>query len=256
MRTDANRPGWPGGFSPLRLCAILCGLAPALLAAADAAPPAQTLIRPAAIAKAARHPGPLEIEAEPTSELSKGFGTPLWAIGITSADGSFGHAAVLLVAPGSFLTPSMTAGLARAAARPAQTAAGIRADLEGQRARATLEADRARLTEQLAEFASITRRAPITRRIPLAANRVGYVTALGFSAGGATYAAALPAPDGRWEVLVVTGNSLEGEGRKPNAKSAAYERAMRQRPLDVTEAIARAVYAQLFPVTAKKKPAP
>ncbi|MEO8605589.1 MAG: hypothetical protein ABI629_23675, partial [bacterium] len=194
-----------------------------------AAQPPPTLLKAARIAKAANFPGAVEIEPEPTSELSKGFGKPVWAIGITSADGAFGHAAVLVVGHGSFLTPAMTEGLSRAAAQPQQTADAIRTDLEGQQQRATLATDRTRFGEQLAELAIITAHGPITRRMSLPHKGVGYATALGFSAGGATFSAVLPSPDGLWEVLVVTGNSLEGEGRKPNAKSAAYEKAMQER---------------------------
>jgi len=228
----------------------------ALGAAVAAAQPQPGAITPAAIAAAARHPGPLAVEPESTSELSKGFGTPRWAVGVTSNDGSFGHIAILLVDHGSFLTPDMAGRLAAAAAAPADTAAAIRADLAGQRDRATLADDRVRLGVQLAELDSIIARGALTRRLVLprgagaagaAGAAVGYVTVLGFAAHGATFVAVLPSPDQRWELLVVTGGSLEGEQRKPHEKSAAYEQAMREQPLAVTEAIARAVYAQLFP---------
>jgi hypothetical protein len=228
-------------------------------------------LSPAPIAAAAGHPGPLIIEKEATSELSKGFGTPHWAAGITSADESFGHVAVLLVDRGSFLNPHMIEPLQAAAANPKQAAAAIRADLQGQRDRATLEADRKRLDEQIAELDAVVAHGPLTRRIlppftpaaaaaakpspaatpgaagtPVAGVPVGYVTLLGFSASGATCVAALPSPDQRYELLVVAGGSLEGDARKPNPASAAYERKLRERPLDVTEAIARVVYGQLF----------
>jgi len=228
----------------LLMSLVVIGLAAAAMAQP---PPLPSLIKPAPIAKATKHPGPLLIEHEPTSELSKGFGTPLWAIGISSADGSFGHAAVLLVSRGSFLTPQMTEGLGQAADKPKETVDGIRTDLEGQVARATVDTTRAHLQEQLAEFNSITTHGGITRRLTLPNGRIGYVTALGFGAGGATFVAALPSPDDRFELLVVTGNSLENEGRKPNAKSQVYEKAMRERPLDVTEEVADVIYAQEFP---------
>jgi hypothetical protein len=225
--------------------------------AAAQPPPLPSLIKPAPIAKATKHPGPLIVEAEPTSELSKGFGTPLWAIGISSADGSFGHAAVLLVSRGSFLTPQMMEGLAHAADHPQETVDGIRSDLEGQVARATVDTTRAHLQEQLSEFNSITAHGGgITRRLTLPNGRVGYVTALGFGAGGATFVAALPSPDDRFELLVVTGNSLENEGRKPNAKSQVYEKAMRERPLDVTQEVADVIYAQEFPPAAAEAAKP
>jgi hypothetical protein len=233
-------------------------------------------LSPAPIAAAAGHPGPLIIEKEATSELSKGFGTPHWAAGITSADESFGHVAVLLVDRGSFLNPHMIEPLQAAAANPQQAAAAIRADLQGQRDRATLEADRQRLGEQIDELDAVVAHGPLTRRIlpPFtvpasatagpsspaatpaavatpAAAPVGYVTLLGFSASGATCVAALPSPDQRYELLVVAGGSLEGDARKPNPASAAYEKRLREHPLDVTEAIARVVYGQLFGATTR-----
>ncbi|MDX2170304.1 MAG: hypothetical protein SF182_24745 [Deltaproteobacteria bacterium] len=229
-----------------------------------AAQPQVAHLSPAPIAAAAGHPGPLIIEKEATSELSKGFGTPHWAAGITSADESFGHVAVLLVDHGSFLSPRMVEPLRAAAANPPAAAAAIRADLQGQRERATLEADRRRLGEQIAELDAVVAHGPLTRRIDppfgsspaatpapaatpgAAAAPVGYVTLLGFSAAGATCVAALPSPDQRYELLVVAGGSLEGDERKPNPASAAYEQRLREHPLDVTEAIARVVYGQLF----------
>ena len=79
---------------------------------------------------------------------------------------------------------------------------------------------------------------------------------LGFaSAGGATTVAVLPSPDGRQELLVVTGGGLESEVRKPNDSSAAYEKAMRERPVAVTEAMAVVAYEQLFGVTPRAAPA-
>lgn len=259
-----------------RVLPCLAGLLVLIAAptARAAAPPALAQLAPAPIAAAAAHPGPLLIEKEATSELSKGFGTPRWAAGITSADGSFGHVAVLLVERGSFLTPQMIAPLQAAADDPRQAAAAIRADLQAQRQRATLAADRTRLDEQIAELDTVLAHGPLTRRItppfgpvaisaaksatpgaaatpnaggtPVAGVPVGYVTLLGFSASGATCVAALPSPDDRYELLVVAGGSLEGDARKPNPASAAYEKRLREHPLDVTEAIARVVYGQLF----------
>lgn len=222
-------------------------LAGFLLAAPAAAQPRPQAIQAAAIAKAAGHPGPLRVEPESTSELSKGFGAPLWAVGVDSADGSFGHVSVLLVHRGSFLTEAMGQSLAAAAAAPKETAAAIRADLQGQAERAHDARERARLQQQLQELDAIAARGPITQRLTLPNGRVGYGTMLGYSAAGATFVTALPSPDDRYELLVATGASLEGEHRTPTARSADYERAMRERPLQASEAIALAIYRDLFP---------
>lgn len=218
-----------------------------LVAAAAIAQPQANVIQPVAIARASGHPGPLRVEPESTSELAKGFGTPVWAVGIDSADGSFGHVSVLLVHRGTFLTEALQPSLAAAAAAPAEAAAGIRADLQGQIQTANDERERTHLQHQLQEVESVTANGPITQRLALANGRVGYGTMLGFSAGGATFVTALPSPDDQYELLVATGASLEGERRTPNEKSAAYDRAMREHPLQVSEAIAQAIYAELYP---------
>jgi hypothetical protein len=211
-----------------------------------AEPPQPTVIEAAAVARAAGHPGPLHVAPESTSELAKGFGTPLWAVGIESPDGSFGHVSVLLVHRGTFLTKSLEPSLAAAAAAPEQATQAIREDMQGQIERAHAEKERTRLTLQLREVEEITAKGPITQRLALPNDRVGYGTMLGFSAGGATFVTALPSPDDQYELLVATGASLEGEKRTPNDKSAAYEQAMREHPLQVSEAIAQVVYKELF----------
>ena len=237
--------------SQLLLLAIVSLALPAL------AQPPPTQLQAAPLAKAAGHPGPLDIEPVATSELSKGVGTPIWAVGIASADGSFGHAAVLLVEYGSFLSAGMRAGLEAAATDPARSAAAIRADLAGQLDRAAQPSDRTRYAHQLKELDTLIAGAALTRRVPLPNARVGFVTVLGFaSAGGATTVAVLPSPDGRQELLVVTGGGLESEVRKPNDASAAYEKAMRESPVGVTDAMALVAYEQLFGVTLRGVPAP
>ena len=223
-----------------------------LLAAAAIAQPQPTVIQPAAIAKASGHPGPLRVEPESTSELAKGFGTPVWAVGVDSADGSFGHVSVLLVHHGTFLTEALQQSLAAAAASPAEAAAGIRADLQSQIQTAHDEHERTRLQHQLAEVEAVTANGPISQRLTLPNGRVGYGTMLGFSAGGATFVTALPSPDDQYELLVATGASLEGERRTPNEKSGDYEREMREHPLQVSEAIAQAIYAELYPPPARR----
>ena len=217
-----------------------------LLATPVAAQPKPQAIQAAAIAKAAGHPGPLRVEPESTSELSKGFGTPLWAVGVDSADGSFGHVSVLLVHRGTFLTEAMSKSLAASAAAPVETAAAIRADLQGQADRAQDPRDRTRLQQQIQELDAIVARGPITQRLALPNGKVGYGTMLGYSASGATFVTALPSPDDQYELLVATGASLEGEHRTPTAASADYEKAMRERPLQTSEAIAQAIYTALF----------
>ena len=69
---------------------------------------------------------------------------------------------------------------------------------------------------------------------------------LGYSASGATFVTALPSPDDQYELLVATGASIEGEHRTPTAASADYEKAMRERPLQTSEAIAKEIYTALF----------
>jgi hypothetical protein len=76
---------------------------------------------------------------------------------------------------------------------------------------------------------------------------------LGFGPGGAAFIAAMPTPDRRFDLLVLTGSSLDSIARQASPRSAAYEQAMRTRPLAVTEAIARAIYGQLFPSPPEKK---
>lgn len=213
---------------------------------AAAEPPAPAAIKAASVARAAQHPGPLEVETVATSELSKGFGTPIWAVGIQSHDGSFGDVSVFLVARGSFLTDAMRERLAAAAAEPKETAAALRADLAGQLGRAEDERERARLAGQLKEFDAIAATGPITQALPLPGDRVGYGTLLGFSASGATFVTALPSPDDQYELVIATGAALEGSHRTPNPGSAEYERLLREHPLQVSEAIAQAIYADLF----------
>ena len=131
--------------------------------------------------------------------------------------------------------------------KPTETAAAIRADLESQIKTAHDERERTRLQHQLAEVEAVTAKNPITQKLTLPNGIVGYGTMLGFSAGGATFVTAFPSPDDQFEVVVATGASLEGESRKPNEKSADYERAMRDHPLQVSEAIAQVIYLQLYP---------
>lgn len=221
-------------------------LAIALCAGAVVAQPPSTRIEAASVAAASKHPGPLRVEPVATSELSKGFGTPLWAVGIDSADGSFGEVSVFMVARGSFLTAPMRERLAAAAAAPKETAAALRADLEGQAGRAHDARERARLEGQLKEFDAIAATGPITQALKLPGDKVGYGTLLGFSASGATFVTALPSPDDQFELVVATGASLEGEHRTPTAASAEYERQLREHPLQVSEAIAQAIYGDLF----------
>ena len=131
-------------------------------------------------------------------------------------------------------------------AAPEAAAKAIKEDLQGQIERAHDEKERTRLTLQLREVDEITAKGPLTLRLPLPNDRAGYGTMLGFSAGGGTFVTALPSPDDQYELLVATGASLEGEKRTPNEKSAAYEQAMRERPLQVSDAIAQVVYQELF----------
>src|SRR5690606_25737052 len=144
---------WSGWWWPIGLL---------MLAAPAAAQPRWQAIPPAAIATAAGHPGPLRVEPESTSELSKGFGAPVWAVGVDSADGP-----VLLVRRGSFLTEAMRQSLAASAAAPKETAAALRADLQGQVDRAHDARERARLQGQLQELDAIAARGPITQRLTL-----------------------------------------------------------------------------------------
>lgn len=221
-------------------------LAVALFAVAADAQPPSTLIQAASIAAASKHPGPLRVEPVATSELSKGFGTPLWAVGVDSSDGSFGEVSVFMVPRGSFLTEPMRERLAASAKAPADTAAALRADLAGQLKRTDDARERTRLEGQLKEFDAIAATGPITQALKLPGDRVGYGTLLGFSASGATFVTALPSPDDQFELVVATGASLEGEHRTPTAASAEYERQLREHPLQVSEAIAQAIYKDLF----------
>lgn len=242
------RYSYPPGHSHTPLRTVLAALLATLLGAAAAhAQPSPDRLDAAAIARAAGFPGPLHIEEEATSELSKGFGDPVWAVGIASEDHSFGHAAVLLVRRGSFLGEAMQARLEAAARAPRATAAALQDDLRGQLERATHERDRARLAAQLAELQTLAAHGPLTRRMRLPRGRVGYLTVLGFAAGGATSIAAIPSPDGNYELLVIAGASLEGEPRIPTEASAAYERTLREQPLTVTRSMARVIDRELFP---------
>jgi hypothetical protein len=209
--------------------------------------PAPHHIKPEPIAAAAKHPGPLEVEEEATSELSKGFGKAIWAASISSADGSFGHADVLLVEGGSFLGAATRQRFDAAIAAPEETFAALAADLERQLKVATHEEDRARIRREIAALGQLRGGRHLARAIALPHGNRGYVSLLGFGPSGATFVAVMPSPDGRFDLIVLTGGGLESARRTPTAASAPYEDAMQHRPLDVTEAIGVAVSRQLFP---------
>jgi hypothetical protein len=209
--------------------------------------PAPQQIKPEPVAAAAKHPGPLMVEEEATSELSKGFGDAIWAATIHSADGSFGHADVLLVGGGSFLSQGTMERFDATITAPEESMAAFAADLERQLGAATHEEDRTRIRRELTEFKALQAGKIMARRIPLPGGDHGYVGLLGFGPVGATFVAAFRSPDRRYDLIVLTGGGLESARRTPTAQSQEYERAMRGKPLDVTEAIGLAVYAQLFP---------
>jgi hypothetical protein len=87
---------------------------------------------------------------------------------------------------------------------------------------------------------------PLIRPVRAGDGPRGYSTVLGFSRIDTTFATVLPSPDGRYEVLVSIATPFDG-GPAPNPKAIRYQRALRDRPLDVVEAIALTVYRLVFP---------
>lgn len=204
-------------------------------------------VKAAPIMAVVKHPGPLLIEPEATSELSKGFGNPLWALGITAEDESFAHVTVLLLEGGSFLKPDTIANLDAALAAPAKMAANIRAELDQRLAHAGSPRDTERTQRDIEQFAHLQRGGPIIRRVALPNGRRGYTSLLGFGPYGAGFMTALQGPNDRYELLVLTETAFEGQPPKPNARAAIYQDFVRDHPLAVNQEIAVAIYGQLWP---------
>ncbi|MGH7790491.1 MAG: hypothetical protein ACRERC_26760 [Candidatus Binatia bacterium] len=211
-------------------------------------------VKAAPIAAAVKHPGPLLVEPEATSELSKGFGNPLWALGIATEDESFAHATVLLLEGGSFLKPDTIAHLDAAVAAPKGIAESIRDELDQRLAHAGSPRDTERTQRDMEQFAHLQRSGLLVRPVALPNGRRGYTSLLGFGPYGAGFMTALQGPNDRYELLVLTETAFEGQPPKPNAQAAIYQEAMRDHPLDVNQAIALAIYAQLWPAPAATPP--
>lgn len=227
----------------------LWGLIGLLSLAAAAGPPALTAIRPAPIARAAHHPGPLVLRNEGTGEISKSFGTPLWAATVSAPDKSFSDVSILLLDGGSFLTPEVTRRFEQAIAAQNRYVAGIRDDIVGRLARASDAQDRAQAERELTALDRLRAHSPLIRPVAVCDGRRGYSTVLGFSRIDTTFATVLPSPDGRYEALVSIAIPFAG-GPAPNPRATRYQRALRDHPLELVEAMALTVYRQLFPQAA------
>ena len=225
----------------------LLGLLP--LAARAAGPPALTDIKPAAIARTVHHPGPLVLRNEGTGEISKSFGNPLWAATVSAPDKSFSDVSILLLDGGSFLTPEVKRRFEQAIAAPNHYVAGIRSDIVGRLQRAGDAQDRAQAERELTALDRLRAHSPLIRPVRAGAGQRGYSIVLGFSRIDTTFATVLPSPDGRYELLVSIATPFEG-GPAANPAAARYQRALRDRPLDVVEATALIAYRQVFPPAA------
>lgn len=213
------------------------------------AQPPPTAIKPDPVAKAARHPGPLVVRQEGTGEISKAYGTPLWAASVTAEDGSFADVNILLIAGGSFLTPAVTQRFKQAIAAPQRYASDIRRDIVGRLQRASDAEDRAQAERELKELDRLRKCGPLVRAVRLANGRRGYSAVLGFSRIDTSFATVLPSPNGRYELLVSVATPFDSPAPSAKSPTRRYWKALHDRPLDTVQAMAVSIYRQLFPGT-------
>lgn len=221
-------------------------------AAAMAQTPLPTPSKPSAsaleakpIAKAARHPGPLQIHEEGVGEISPSYGMPVWAASVESADDSFAHMLVVLLDGNTFLTPAVSERFDKAIAAPPAYAAQVRGEIDGRRQRADHEQDRQQAEKELAELDRLRAMGPLVRPVPLSNGKRGYATVLGFSRHDTTFATVLPSPDGRYDVLVTV--AVPFEPGKLDPATGRYRTRMREQPLQTVQEMALVIYRQLYP---------
>jgi hypothetical protein len=230
-----------------RLYCVWLATAVVIGAPAAAAQPPPTAIKPDPVAKAARHPGPLVVRQEGTGEISKAYGTPLWAASVTAGDRSFADVNILLIDGGSFLTPAVIQRFKQAIAAPQRYASDIRRDIVGRLQRASDAEDRAQAERELKELDRLRARGPLVRAVRLANRRRGYSAVLGFSRIDTTFATVLPSPDGRYELLISVATPFGSPAPAAKSPTRRYWKALHDRPLDTVQAMAVSVYRQLFP---------
>jgi hypothetical protein len=216
-------------------------------ATAAAGQPSPSAIKPEVVGRAARHPGPLVVREEGTGEVSKSYGTPVWAATVAAPDESFATLNVVLVEGGSFLTPAVTRRFEEAVAAPQRYAAEIRREIVGRRNRASDAEDRAQADRELKELDRLHTSSPLLRPVRLPNGRRGYTGVLGFSRGEATVATILPSPDGHYDLIVSLSTPFEPGGLTKTLAAARYQSMLQRHPLDTLEPMALAVHRQLFP---------
>jgi len=214
--------------------------------AAAASPPQPTAIKAGPIAKAARYTGTLVVAEEGTGELSKAYGHPIWAASVKAHDETFLPVDILLLDGGAFLTADVRQRFEQAIAAPKSYVSGIRDDIVGRLQRAGDAVDREQAQRELRELDRLRAGGPLVRRVRLRNAQRGYSVVLGFSRIDSTFATVLPSPDGRYELVISVARPFTAPTPPPKSMSP-YQRRMREHPLDTVEAMALAVYKQLFP---------
>ena len=182
------------------LCIVVATAVVATLSAASGQPQ-PSAIRAQPIAKAAHFGGTLEVREVGIGEVSKSFGTPLWAVRVTAGTRAFADLNVVLVKRGSYLTPEVIKRFEQASSAEAQ-------------------------------------------RVRLADGRRGYCAVLGVTRDDTTYTAALPSPDGEFELIVSV--AVPFAPPTPPLEAARHQILMQNEPLDTVAAIALSIYRQLF----------
>lgn len=187
----------------------------------DTPPPPPARLTSEAVARAAGYPGALTITPSPVPPQCGPFGKALWGIQLSSADGTFVPVSIALVEGGTFLTDERTASIDRVLAEmtPAEQQASL-----------------------------------VVRRV--GGHPGGYSMVPGFGPGGAMHLTAIPSPDGAHELLVMVGISYEGEGPTVTDSTRPYLERLGKDPSAVTEAIAGAALAALYPPAGAAPAAP
>ena len=251
MRTSfpavRTTPAPPHARREWRARVVLLATATIMLAVGAAGQPTPGSIQPAPIARAAGYPGPLVVRPEGTGEISKAYGTPVWAASVTAVDKTFADVNVLLTDGGSFLTSAVRQRFDEAIAAPQRYVAAIRRDIVGRLARAGDAEDRSQAEHELRELDRLRAHSRFVEAVRLPNRRRGYSAILGFSRFDTTFATVLPSPDGRYELLVSVATPFEANAMPASAPSRRYRQRLRDHPLATVEAIALSIYRQLFP---------
>jgi hypothetical protein len=183
------------------------------------------------MARAARHPGPLLLREVEIDEIARTYGTPVWAVNVSAADGSFAVVRILLLDGGS----PLAARLAKASAAPHDHAAELRRQAAAANPDAVGQLDRLRAG------------GPLVRPVNLSNGRLGYAAVLGIARDSITVATLLPSPDGRYETLVTVDAPFQHQGAAPTPELGRYRTRLSGEPLESVQEMAMSVYRQLFP---------